>query len=157
MRFKTAASQQTGQGKRIGLLVVVLMLLAGSIGYNIWRDRHYGVRPARERISTFIVRWRCLDCGNEIEAPAGPGPKVCPKCDQAQMYAHFAYMCRTHGIKQVAVQYDQDDRIIQVKVEDGDWVPPVDAEGKEATRCPECGEPMAGVEAGRRQVPGEQP
>ena len=143
------------QGKRVALLVVALVLLAGSIGYNVWRWRTYSVPQSRVQLSNLISRWRCLNCGHELEDVAGRGPKVCPKCQKAEMYVSCGYMCRQHGMKRVALQYDQDEQLVQVKVENGPWVPAVDAEGREGTRCPECGQPMAAVSGGRRRDAGD--
>lgn len=157
MPFLGQPSESPGRGKRIAILAAVLILLAGSLGYNLWRAHYYNVKPYQQKLGDLIVRWRCVECGHETEDAAGPGPKACPKCQKAGMYVHCAYLCPRHGTKQVALQYDQHDRIAQVKVENGPWVPAFDAEGREGTRCPECALPMAGVEGGRRRNSGEAP
>ena len=145
-----AASPGARSRKQLCVATALLVLLGASIAYNVWSSRKERIAPWRPQLSDSVVRWHCLKCGHELEEPAAAGAKTCPKCGVAEMVPMARYMCRSHGTRDVALLYDPNQQLVKVKVGDGPWLPPRDEQGNAATRCPVCGEAMAGVEFGRR-------
>ncbi|NLE60553.1 MAG: hypothetical protein GX616_19580 [Planctomycetes bacterium] len=130
------------------VVVVVLVLLVGSLGYQWWSARQSAVVPSARTTRDFVVTWRCLSCDRVIEDRAGPGPKKCPGCGKDEMYASLRWGCPTHGVQQVAFQYDEEGQPTRVKVGRADWVPAYGEQGWNI-RCPSCGGAMNPAEIAR--------
>lgn len=132
--------ENKGRALRVGLLAVVLILLAASVGWNFMTKDASEVQAHSRRSMDFEVTWHCLDCGHEEVAQGGNGPKQCPKCKHDAMYSSVRFRCPEHGEYVVALLYNDNGRIDKVKVGDGEWVPYVDEEKGAGTVCPVCGQ-----------------
>ena len=127
--------------RNIILLVILLVALVAWWGYHFWSARKSTIKPIARKTSDFLVDWRCLNCGHVITDRAGPGPKVCPQCQEPQMYASLQWAC--HGVHNVAFQYDKNGDPVQIKIGDGDWLPAFNEEGGWNILCPVCGNVMS--------------
>jgi hypothetical protein len=151
---------QTDRGKaiRVALLIVLLLLLAGSVTWNILASRAASRSPVTRKSTDFLVTWRCLACGYQTEDRGAPGPRVCPACGKNEFYASFRFTCSRHGVFRVAYNYDEEGRPSVVKVEDGPWVPYFDQQTRRSgLHCPKCDEHMMPAESPRLPPEHEEP
>lgn len=146
----TEVQLESPRRTRVLLLVVVLVLLGGSIGWQLYSARKSRVAVKTRKTSDFLVTWVCLECGHELEDNAGPGPQTCPACGEEALYASFKYACPEHGLFRVAFNYDSEGNPTTVRVADGDWVARIDPVAKRTgLRCPICGRSLIISEAPR--------
>lgn len=135
-------SEERGAVRNRIVLGVLLVLIAGVLGWQWLQRQRDKVVPHVTRSTDFILPWRCLACGNEQEAQAAPGPKPCPKCSKNEYYVNIPFICSKHGTFRVAYNYDDQGKPSQVKVGDGPWVPYLDPDKGVGTVCPKCGTAM---------------
>jgi len=134
-----AAEYQHRRRRQLVVLGVLLIALGVSIGYQVWQARRLAVKPYVRKPSSFLVRWRCLECGHTIQDRAGRGPRDCPKCGRPSLYVSIYWSCPPHGTWDVAFQYDEKENPIEIKIGDAAWVPLVNQDGQQALVCPICG------------------
>jgi predicted RNA-binding Zn-ribbon protein involved in translation (DUF1610 family) len=138
---------QGSGGKKKIILGVVLVALAGSVGYQLLSEDESEIQPAKVQAFDFVQTWRCLDCQHTVKDNAGIGPRKCPKCGANSFYVSVDFSCRKHGVFPVALQYDDQARLKEIKIADGEWVPARKADGQTNQVCPKCGEHLAPAEA----------
>lgn len=152
-----ASSEQRAQLIKVCVLAGVVVLLAGSLIWNCVRNAAVNVKPHNRTATNFMVTWRCLGCGNELDDAADRGPRTCPKCGKNELYVRFRYTCPEHGEFMVAFNYNEKGKPEQVKVADGPWVAYFDAAtNKFGFSCPKCGRMLDVAEAPRAALkPGD--
>jgi predicted RNA-binding Zn-ribbon protein involved in translation (DUF1610 family) len=102
------------------------------------------VKPAAIDLTRFTVTWRCDVCDHAADDHPAIGPKNCPACEEKAYWATVRFVCREHGAFDIAQQYNEEGRIVGVRVgKDGEWGPEIDEDTGQLRRvCPKCGKPL---------------
>lgn len=149
---------------RVGLLAVIIVLLVGSVIWNMRVRATQNLGQGKtQSAADFMVTWRCLGpgCDATEDAPGAPGPRTCPKCGKQEFYSTVRFTGDS-GTYVVYFNYDPKTfRPTQVKVADGPWVPYVDAaSGKFGIVDPKSGRimnPAEGVRPAKQGDPQPEP
>ncbi|MCP4251315.1 MAG: hypothetical protein GY778_30130 [bacterium] len=141
--------ESSGSKRKLVILGVLLAALVALIAYQVASPDPADIKPVTRRTSDFVVTWRCLACDRTVTDPAGPGPKTCPKCNRDELYASLRWSCPTHGVFDVAFQYDQDGKPTQVKLPKGVWIAALNEHGGWNMSCPQCDSGMDPAEKPR--------
>ena len=149
MATPTDHSENRRQTKKVILLVIVLVGIAGWWTYRYLTTREWDVKPLTRKPSDFLATWRCLECGHELEDRVNVGPKMCPNCQKSAMYAHFRFACPRHGVFLIAHQYDEQFNVVETKIGDDPWKPIVTPEGEWNVVCPVCDGDLVPAESTR--------